>query len=139
MAVTPQRSRGVADGPVSTFDEKPLDAKSRADAIYDAHNPATTQPRSSLGSAISGATAAIPTNQDDLRRQLDAAKAQISQLQEQATDGLRKRNVIGGGEKSGSEGTSGGMAQRSAPAGGVPVSIVAGLCLLCFLLAYFFF
>lgn len=132
-AVTPQRSRGQPDGAVSTFDEKPLDAKSRADAVNDAHNPAT-QPRSSFGSAVSGA---IPTNQDDLRRQLDAAKAQISQLQEQATEGLRKRNVIGGGEKS--ESSSGGLAQRQAPAGGVPVQIVAGLCLLCFLIAYFFF
>ena len=53
-AVTPQRSstRGGVDGPVSTFDDKPHDAKTRAEALYDAHsataaNHGLTQPANS--------------------------------------------------------------------------------------------
>jgi hypothetical protein len=79
---------------------------------------------------------AIPTSQDDVRRQLEDAKATISRLQEQATSGLRQRNVVGSGEKSSSQS---GLATKAGSAGGVSVPIVALLCLLCFLIAYFFF
>lgn len=132
QAVTPQRSVG----PTNSLDEKPEGAKNRADAVHSAHNPATQS--SSLAGAASSISSAIPTSQEDLRRQLDDAKATISRLQEQAGAGLRQRNVGGSGsagEKSGSS----GLAAKPASAGGVPVQIVAALCLLCFLIAYFFF
>jgi hypothetical protein len=79
---------------------------------------------------------AIPTSQDDVRRQLDEAKATISRLQEQASSGLRQRNVAGSGEKGS---TQNGLAAKATSTGGVSVQIVALLCLLCFLIAYFFF
>jgi hypothetical protein len=127
QAVTPQRS---AVGPTSTFDEKPEGAKSRGDAVNSAYNPAQS---SGIAAAVSNA---IPTSQDDVRRQLEDAKATISRLQEQATSGLRQRNVVGSGEKSSSQS---GLATKTGSAGGVSVPIVALLCLLCFLIAYFFF
>ncbi|KAM0715592.1 hypothetical protein Q7P37_009090 [Cladosporium fusiforme] len=131
QAVTPQR----AVGPANTFDDKPEGAKNRADAINSAHNPAQT---SALSSAAAAVTSSIPMSQEDLRRQLDDAKATISRLQEQAGAGLRQRNVGGSGEKS-SSAPQGGLAAKSGSASGVPVQIVALLCLLCFLIAYFFF
>jgi hypothetical protein len=126
QAVTPQRSAG----PVSTFDEKPEGAKSRGDAVNSAHNPAQS---SGIAAAVSSA---IPTSQDDVRRQLEDAKATIARLQEQATSGLRQRNVAGSGEKSTAQS---GLATKAGSTGGVSVQIVALLCLLCFLIAYFFF
>jgi hypothetical protein len=133
QAATPQRSQPT--GPVSTFDEKPDGAKSRGDAVNSAYNPAQ-----SSGSGLAGAAAAvsnaIPTSQDDVRRQLDEAKATISRLQEQASSGLRQRNVAGSEEKSS---TQNGLAAKATSTGGVSVQIVALLCLLCFLIAYFFF
>ena len=127
QAVTPQRS---AVGPTSTFDEKPEGAKSRGDAVNSAHNPAQS---SGVAAAVASA---IPTSQDDVRRQLEDAKATIARLQEQATSGLRQRNVAGSGEKSTSQN---GLATKAGSSGGVSVQIVALLCLLCFLIAYFFF
>jgi hypothetical protein len=143
VAVTPQRQ---PQGPVSTFDDKPANARSLGDAKNDvipttnsaSHNNTNN---TAFGNAAAAISSVIPTSQDDLQRQLDAAKVQISQLQQSATEGLRQRNIIGGGEKSASSSTgSGGLATTSAqPAGGVSVQVTAGLCLLCFLLAYFLF
>lgn len=132
QAVTPQRSNPI--GPVSTYDEKPDGAKSRGDAVNSAHNPAQS---SGFAGAAAAVTSAIPTSQDDLRRQLDDAKATISRLQEQASSGLRQRNVGGSGEKSST--AQSGLAPKATTTGGVSVPIVALLCLLCFLIAYFFF
>jgi hypothetical protein len=134
QAVTPQRSNPV--GPVSTYDEKPDGAKSRGDAVNSAYNPAQS---SSSSTGFAGAAAAvsnaIPTSQDDVRRQLDEAKATIARLQEQASSGLRQRNVAGSGEKSATQ----ELAAKATSTTGVSVQIVALLCLLCFLIAYFFF
>lgn len=135
MAVTPQRS---AVGPISTPADKPFDAKTRGDAVNDAHNP-TTNPaagQSTLGAAAASVASVIPTSQADLQRSLDAANAQIKRLQEQASEGLRQRKTTADGQEKSSVATS----MQNAPApGGVPVQIVAGLCLLCFLIAYVLF
>lgn len=129
QAVTPQRTVGPAAG----IDERPEGAKSRADAVNSAHNPA----QSGFAGAATAISSAVPTSQDDLRRQLDDAKATISRLQEQASSGLRQRNVGGSGEKSSAGKDS--LAAKAGSTGGVSVQIVALLCLLCFLIAYFFF
>jgi hypothetical protein len=133
QAVTPQRSNPV--GPVSTYDEKPDGAKSRGDAVNSAYNPAQSS-SSGFAGAAAAVSNAIPTSQDDVRRQLDEAKATIARLQEQASSGLRQRNVAGSGEKSTSQDT---LAAKATSTTGVSVQIVALLCLLCFLIAYFFF
>ncbi|KAK3114552.1 phosphatidylinositol-binding protein scs2 [Teratosphaeriaceae sp. CCFEE 6253] len=141
QAVTPARSTAAPSGPISTPADRPADAKNRGDAVDSAYNPATgTGASSTLGSAL--AAVGLPSSQSQLQSQLDAANAQVKSLQAQATEGLRQRNIIGGG--SGAEGESKGasMSQslQHAPApGGVPVQLVAALCLLCFLLAYLFF
>ncbi|KAK6429552.1 phosphatidylinositol-binding protein scs2 [Oleoguttula sp. CCFEE 5521] len=136
VAVTPQRSAGQVGG-ISTIDQfRPEGARSldlnNKESAY-ASPPSSTQPAQS---ALSTVTNAIPTSSSDLQAQLDAAKAQISRLQEQATEGLRQRNII---KKDETPGEALAQKMQSVPAGGVSVPITAGLCLLCFLVAYFFF
>lgn len=80
-------------------------------------------------------TAAIPTSQEDLKAQLEEAKATIARLQAQSQDYLRQRKPQEAAEKAI---TSVQQTMENAP-GGVPVQIVAGLCLLCFLIAWLFF
>ena len=87
--------------------------------------------------AASGAANAIPTNQEDLKSQLEEAKATITRLQAQAAEGLRQRKPQEAAEKAMN---SMSQSMQNAPApGGVPIQIVAGLCLLCFLIAWIFF
>ena len=141
-AVTPQRptSGGIgAVGAISTPSDRPSDAKSRGDAVDSAYNPATEQSQpqqSSLGAAASAITSSIPTSGQDLQRQLDTANAKIRQMQESASEGLRQRKLPGGSDDKSSGSTTTHLAPHP---GGVPVQIVAALCLLCFLIAYLFF
>ncbi|EAW10159.1 putative integral ER membrane protein Scs2 [Aspergillus clavatus NRRL 1] len=79
----------------------------------------------------------IPTSADDLKAQLSEATAQIHKLKERLADqGLRQRKI--GGETEKTAPTMQQQHPQSAEAG-VPVQVVAGLCLLSFLIAYFFF
>lgn len=85
---------------------------------------------------------AVPTSGEDLRTQLADAKATISGLTQQVEDqGLRQRKSDATNQDSRERTTTGttGMGIQQEPANGVPVQIVAALCLLSFLLAYFFF
>ena len=79
---------------------------------------------------------------DNVKEQLSDALAQIQKLKAQLTEqgeGLRQRKV--GEESSISKAGNTLQQQITQPAAelGVPVQIVAALCLLSFLLAYFFF
>ncbi|KAK4549714.1 hypothetical protein LTR36_005015 [Oleoguttula mirabilis] len=132
-AVTPQRSSLGAVGAMSTPSDKPAGSTNRGEAVESAHNPAVEQ--STLGAAAAAVTSVIPTSRDDLQRSLEAANAQIKQLQQSASEGLRQRKVTADGEK-----TTSITGLQNAPApGGVPVQYVAALCLMCFLIAYMFF
>ncbi|PLB54412.1 MSP domain protein [Aspergillus steynii IBT 23096] len=74
----------------------------------------------------------------DLKSQLADANSQIQRLKDRLADqGLRQRKIPGETEKS----TAPALQQQSSQAveAGVPVQIVAGLCLLSFLIAYFLF
>lgn len=98
--------------------------------------------QSTLGGAASSVANAIPTSSADLRAQLSEAKATISKLRQQGEErGLRQRND-GDGTQDLKEHSSPGMPAmgiQQNTSEGVPVQIVAALCLLSFLLAYFFF
>lgn len=88
---------------------------------------------SSIASAATAVSNALPTSQDDLKRQLADAKDQISKLTSQLGDPqLRQRKFRETEEKMQT------VVQHTGETG-VPVQVVAGLCLLSFLLAYFFF
>ena len=102
----------------------------------------TSDIQSTLGAAATNVSNSIPTSGDDLRAQLSEAKATISHLKEKAEEQvLRQRKTDAVNQDSRERITTGttGMGIQQQPADGVPVQIVAALCLLSFLLAYFFF
>ncbi|KAI9843881.1 MAG: phosphatidylinositol-binding protein scs2 [Sclerophora amabilis] len=139
-AVTPNRHAPV--GPVSKPESRPSDSKHLGDAISSAHNPATDSPQSAIYTTASSVASAIPTSGADLKSQLAEAQAQIQKLKQQVQEhGLRQRKTDAVNQDSRERITTGttGMGVQQQPAEGVPVQIVAGLCLLSFLLAYMFF
>lgn len=88
----------------------------------------------SLRSPVTGVTPKSDVEQ--LRAQLGDARTEILTLKERLSDqGLRQRKV--GGDLA-TEAAPTAQAQQ-APEAGVPIQFVASLCLLSFLLAYFFF
>ncbi|KAJ5963532.1 uncharacterized protein N7479_003408 [Penicillium vulpinum] len=95
------------------------------------------EPASVMSNARSAVANALPSS-DDLKAQLSEANAQIQRLKDRLADqGLRQRKT--GGEATG-QAAPAAMQQSHAPtAGGVSIQSVAGLCLLSFLIAYFFF
>lgn len=83
--------------------------------------------------AASTVYASLPKSGDDLKQQLATANAQIQKLTSQLVDPqVRQRKVQEASEKMQTV-----VAQTNE--GGVPLQIVAGLCLLSFLIAYLFF
>ena len=114
------------------------DSKSMAESASNA--AASTQ--STVGAAASGVANLVPTSGDELRSQLAQAKATIAKMKQQSEEqGLRLRKTDAVNQDSRERITTGttGMGIQQQPADGVPVQIVAALCLLSFLLAYFLF
>jgi len=141
-AVTPQRGSTTPVGSFSRPESRPAESKHLGDAVASANNPATSGQRSAVGAAAATVANAIPTSTGDLQAQLSEAKAQILKLKQQVEQhGLRQRKGEAVVQDSRDTATAGraGMGVQQAPAGGVPVQIVAALCLLCFLIAYFLF
>ena len=98
--------------------------------------------QSTVGAAASSVASAIPTSGDDMRAQLAHAKATIAKMTRQSEEqGLRQRKTEAVNQHSRERITTGttDMGIQQQPADGVPVQIVAALCLLSFLLAYFLF
>jgi len=89
-----------------------------------------------LASTTSAISSVTGVSQADLERQLKEANQTISRLQTQAAEstGLRQRKTDG--TSSSSTTTS---LQQAPAASGVPVQIVASLCLLSFIIAYLLF
>ena len=132
-AVTPNtRSVHAPDSRPST------DSKS----ITESASNAATSTQSTIGAAASSVVNAMPTSGEDMRVQLAQAKATIARLTQQSEEqGLKQRKTDAVNQDSRERITTGttGMGIQQQPADGVPVQIVAALCLLSFLLAYFFF
>ncbi|KAL8812950.1 MAG: hypothetical protein Q9223_000006 [Gallowayella weberi] len=98
--------------------------------------------QNTASAAASNVAQALPTSVEDLRAQLADAKTTISRLSQQTEEQLlRQRKSDAVNQDSRERITTGttGMGVQRQPADGVPVQIVAALCLLSFLLAYFFF
>lgn len=93
------------------------------------------QPKSAISQAATSVSEAAASTYEELKAKLAQAEAQLASLKE---SGLRQRNVktAAGDEK---KPAGGNTAQAVKQPDGVPVQLVAILCLLSFLLAYFFF
>lgn len=106
---------------------------------------AESSPFENASSAATGATAPAETKPDftdNVKEQLSDALAQIQKLKAQLVEqgeGLRQRKVGEGSSISKAGSTLQQQIAQPAAEMGVPVQIVAALCLLSFLLAYFFF
>lgn len=92
--------------------------------------------KSTLSKAASAVTGAAQLTYEELKAKLSEAQGEIAQLKD---SGLRQRNVKGASSSEKSSQGQPTQALREQPAAGVSVQIVAILCLLSFLLAYFFF
>ncbi|KAF2153121.1 VAMP-associated protein [Myriangium duriaei CBS 260.36] len=135
---TPQRmSEAAPTGPVSRPESRPVDSKNLGEIKDTTTNPATE--KSSLGGVAASVSNVVPTSGEELKDQLAEAKATIARLQAQAQDSVLRQRKTEASSKDSNERVTSGLGIQQAPAGGVPVQVAAGLCLLCFLVAYFFF
>lgn len=113
----------------------PSDVKENASSV-------ASNIKSALGSVAAGISNAAPKSGEELHTQLDQAKGTDSGLKTQGEEQvLKQRKTDAVNQDSRERITTGttGMGIQQQPADGVPVQIVAALCLLSFLLAYFFF
>lgn len=138
-AVTPQRGVPEATGPVSVPHDRPAGSKNLGEIKQEAHSPASSGVGATVAAAATRVSNAMPTSQEDLKVQLEEAKAQIARLTQQASEatGLRQRKAEPARDSKSQLSTA--THPQTAPAGGVPVQITALLCLLSFLVAYFLF
>jgi len=132
---TPQ-ARSNPVGPVSTMNPEPAGNKHIGDAKASATNPATSTSsvKDSVTSAAAAVSIAVPVSYEDLKAQLAQAQATIASYSQEG--GLRMRKAVGASADTAPATTD--VVQQQATEG-VPVQIVAALCLLSFLLAYMFF
>ncbi|KEF51691.1 uncharacterized protein A1O9_12326 [Exophiala aquamarina CBS 119918] len=94
---------------------------------------ASSSEATGLTTAAAAVSNALPVSNEELKEQLAAAKAQIQKLSNQVQDPqFRQRKAAEANEKVQT------IVQQSNESG-VPLQIVAGLCLLSFLIAYLFF
>lgn len=121
---SPQRSRFNTPGP----ETKNVTTSEKAKAVATDAAEAT-----GIAGAAAAVANALPSSQEDLKRQLAEAQSQISKLTSQLADPqIRQRKVQEATEKVQT------VVQQTNETG-VPLQITAGLCLLSFLIAYFFF
>lgn len=126
---TPAPKKTAAD------EASPVPAPEFTEKIKSEPSPPPTEPATTFSAAKTAVANALPSG-DDLKSQLADANAQIQRLKDRLADqGLRQR-------KTGTEPKAAPAAmqqQHAQTEAGVPLQIVAGLCLLSFLIAYFFF
>ncbi|KAF4582246.1 major sperm protein [Ophiocordyceps camponoti-floridani] len=144
--VTPNRQsmvngRNVSDTPTSrtyssprgTTDSNPPPSYS-AESSFDNVDAKSERPKSAVSQAATTVSESAQSTYEELKAKLAQAEAQIVMLKDNT---LRQRGSKAGVSESTT--TSGPVAQAVKQADGVPVQVVAILCLLSFLLAYFFF
>ena len=113
----------------------PIPAPDFSEKSIKPESPQPVESSSSFANAKATVASVFPSS-DELKSQLADANAQIQRLKDRLADqGLRQRKT--GGEVPAAPAT---MQQTHAQVeAGVPVQVVAGLCLLSFLIAYLFF
>ena len=139
-AVTPHHPTAPPVGAVSKPESRPAESKNLGEAPTSAQNPAVAEKQGSLQQAAQRVASTIPASSEDLKVQLAEANATIARLKDQIAEhtGLRQRKTTS--EKTNSSGpTAMQQTQQQEAAVGVPLQVVALLCLLSFLIAYFLF
>jgi hypothetical protein len=133
---SPSEERSVTDAPAPNIKRERDDDH----ADFASVGQAASSSRSAPSTAIESVKAAAAGTKEELQAQLAKAQEKIAQLTQEVQSGLRQRKIPGvPDEKAGApvgEQLATVMRQGSE---GVPIKIVAMLCLVSFLLAYFFF
>lgn len=137
VATTPNgvSSSNEEQPPAYSSDSPQFDTPARQSSKAETAKTSLANAAEASGVAAAASTVAnsVPTSSEDLKEQLAAAKAQIQKLTSQLQDPqFRQRKVQEANEKVQA------VVQQSHQSG-VPLQIVAGLCLLSFLIAYLFF
>ncbi|MCJ1485330.1 phosphatidylinositol-binding protein scs2 [Schaereria dolodes] len=139
---SPPHEKGLDSTPSRSTNPYSSDISSQDNGFNGSSKAATSNPFSAIGAAASNVASAIPTSSQDIQQQLANAKATVAKLQQQVEkQGLQQRKgdaVNQDARERISTGTT-GMGVQQQPSEGVPVQLVAALCLLSFLLAYFLF
>jgi hypothetical protein len=138
-AFTPHRGVPEATGPVSVPSERPAGSKNLGEIKDEAYSPATGGVAAAVSAAATRVSNAMPMSQEDLKAQLEEAKATIARLTTQASEATGLRQRKGDASVDSKSQLSTAPHTQTAPAGGVSVQITALLCLLSFLVAYFLF
>ncbi|KAK0720903.1 PapD-like protein [Lasiosphaeris hirsuta] len=127
---SPQEDSTITSAPVVKSEERQPEPSQEPE----------TAPSSAPVAGVAAAKAAVVDTTQDLKESLAKAEAQIALLKEQAESGLKQRKPTTAvvEEKITTAGHALAQAGRQGTEG-VPVQIVAILCLISFLLAYFFF
>jgi hypothetical protein len=127
---TPQTQSKTSAAPVSSTGSKPAIKKE----FGDTKPKSSTSAKESVSNAAAAVSNAVPTSVEELKAQLAQAQATIASYGKEG--GLRLRKAVDSTAEGGALSTE---AIRQNISEGVPVQIVAALCLLSFLLAYLFF
>ncbi|KAL8972325.1 MAG: hypothetical protein Q9197_002834 [Variospora fuerteventurae] len=129
-------------GPTAVTPVNHAAADNQGQTSFTGAKSTTSNMQSTVGAAMSNVANAVPASSEELRAQLANAKAEISRLtqrDEQQSLRQRKSDAVNQDVRERIATGSTGMGILQQPAEGVPVQIVAALCLLSFLLAYYFF
>lgn len=141
-AATPSNRTAATNSASASYAYPQLQDNKEFSSRQDSAPTIASNIQSTLGGAASSVANAIPTSGEDLRAQLSEAKATITKLRQQGEERGFRQSKNGDGspdtKEQSSPGTTATSIQQHTPEG-VPVQIVAALCLLSFLLAYFFF
>jgi len=109
------------------------DAKSPSMAESTRSTASNAAEATGLSGAAAAVANAVPRSQDDLNQQLAAAQARIKDLTNQLSDPQVRQRKLGEAQEKVQQ-----VVQQSQDTG-VPLHIVAALCLVSFLIAYLFF
>ena len=138
-AVTPQRPAGDSNQANTILGSTIMGGAAGATSGAASSGSTTDTARDTASNTASSIKSAVPTTQDELKQQLAAAQAQITQLKDQAAEGLRQRKPQEAMENALKQMPQSVQNASAQAPGGVSVQVTAGLCLLVFLIAYFFF
>ncbi|KAJ6063971.1 hypothetical protein N7499_012651 [Penicillium canescens] len=126
----------VNDSKSSVDEASPIPQPNFSEKIKSEPSPQRETAPSALSSAKSAVANALPSS-DELKAQLAEANAQIQRLKDRLADqGLRQRKT---GAEVGKAAPAIMQQSHGQTEAGVSIQVVAGLCLLSFLIAYFFF
>ena len=148
-AVTPQRARLDASGSFVRPDDGPAESRHVGEAVDSAYNPSTSSAHSSVqlapAAVASNVANAAASTAAETQRRLTTGRDEVKEQVRETAENLRRRTnasipqPVRETALNAKEDLTTALGVQQAPTAGVPVPMVAVLCLFSFLLAYFFF